>query len=291
VLEILASTLRLSTPLLFAAMGGVLCERAGIATICLEGAMIAGAWAAAVVNLETHNPWLGLVAGIVAGALVMCVHAALTLGARAQAIVSGVAVNLLALGLTPSLDKALYGSPTNTPSIPLGDRFTTVLGLPVLVYGALALPFAVHLLFSRTGWGLWITAAGDKPDALRALGISPVRVRLAALLAGGAMAGIGGVYLSIAHASQFTRDMTAGRGFIALAAVIFGKWKPLPAAAACLVFGVADMLQIHLQSVELWGTQVPVQFVQALPYVVTLVVLAGFVGKAVPPRAIVDGGR
>ncbi|MBY0369964.1 ABC transporter permease [bacterium] len=299
-IELLASSLRLSTPLLFAAMGGLLCERAGIATICLEGVMIMGAWAAASVAFGVSDPYIGLCMGILAGMLTMAIHCWLCVNAKADAIVSGVAVNMLAAGVTPLLTKAFFQSPTNTPSLAMEDRFGAVAvpgleALPVvgplfnqpwMIYLALVLPFALHYFFYSTGRGLRVLASGDNPEALETAGISPRSVRWKALLWGGALTALGGVYLSTAHASQFTRDMTAGRGFIALTAVIFGKWRPLPTLGACLFFGFFDALQIRLQSETIQGWEVPVQLVQSMPYLVALIVLAGFIGKARPPLAI-----
>ena len=299
--DLLASTLRLSTPLIFAASGGILCERSGIATICLEGVMLSAAFTAATVNYYTHNPWWGLLAGIAAGALTMGGHAFLSITARADQIISGVAVNIFAAGLTPLLTKTIFGSPTNTASIPIDERFHPY-SLPLfskipvageilfsqtpLIYFALILPFLIHYALGNTPWGLRLLAAGDGPGALRTAGGSPTKVRYLALFIGGAVASLGGVYLSIAHSSQFTRDMTSGRGFIALTAVIFGKWKPIPTLFACLFFGFTDALQIQLQSATLFGLPIPVQFIQCVPYVVTLVVLVGFIGKSRPPLAI-----
>jgi len=299
--ELLASTLRLSTPLLFAAMGGLLCERAGIATICLEGVMITSAWTAAVVNYYSHDPWMAVLAAMFAGAFTMLLHALLSLTARADHIVSGVAVNIIAAGITPLLNKVLFGSPTNSAAIPMGDRLS-VWPIPVLsqiplfgkvffeqpplIYLGMLLPLIIHWVYHHTRPGLRLRASGDGPEALLTAGVSPERVRYLALIAGGALASFGGTYLSISHASQFTRDMTAGRGFIALTAVIFGNWKPVPTAFACLLFGFADAVQIHLQGTTLFGLALPVQFIQAIPYVVTLVVLAGFIGKSVAPLSL-----
>jgi ABC-type uncharacterized transport system permease subunit len=299
-IELFASSLRLATPLLFAAMGGILCERAGIATICLEGVMIVGAWAAATVTYYTSDPLLGLTAGLAAGVLTMGLHALLSVTARADAIVSGVAVNMLAAGATPLLSKVLFQSPTNTPNLAMSERFGSVsipflsdlpaVGAlfmqPWLIYLALLLPFLLHYFLYQTGNGLHVLASGDNPEALRTAGISPKIVRWKALLVGGALTSLGGVYLATAHASQFTRDMTAGRGFIALTAVIFGKWKPLPTLLACLFFGFFDALQIRLQSEQIAGWDIPVNLVQSIPYLVALVVLAGFIGRAHPPLSI-----
>lgn len=299
--EMLASALRLSTPLLFAAMGGVICERSGIATICLEGVLLVAAWTAAVVTHQTGDPWLAASVAIGAGALAMTLHAFLTVTARGDQIISGVVVNFLAMGMTPLLSHAFFGSPTNTPSLQLAERMgewpipglssIPVLGpllfsQPGLVYLALLLPVALHFGLYRTAPGLRLLASGDGPEALRTSGVRPERVRYLALAVGGAVTSLGGVYLSICHASQFTREMSAGRGFIALTAVIFGKWRPLPTAMACLFIGLTDALQIQLQGASVGGIAIPVQFIQALPYVVTLIVLAGFIGKARAPLSI-----
>lgn len=291
-MELLASALRLSTPLLFAALGGLICERSGIATICLEGVMLVSAFTAAAVDAYVHDPVLALCAGMIAGSLTMGVHAVISVTAKADQIVSGVAVNFLAAGLTPLLSKSLFGSPTNTQSLALTDRFhawefgNPLLDQPTLVYLALLTPFLMHFLLYKTRFGLRVLAAGDGPEALQTSGVRYQRVRWLALLLGGAIASLGGTYLSITHASQFTRDMTAGRGYIALTALIFGKWRPLPTLFACLFFGFTDAAQIQLQSAEWAGHTVPVQALQALPYLVTLFVLVGFVGQARPPLAI-----
>ncbi len=280
-IEILSSTLRLATPLIFAAMGGFLCERSGIATICLEGVLLTSAWAGATVTYYT-NPYLGVLAAIIVGAMTMALHALLTVKAKDDQIISGVAVNLFAAGITPILTKLLFGSSTNTESIPLHARLYS----PVLTLLAFLLPFLIHFVTYRTGWGLRLLACGDGPEALKTSGVSPAKVRYWALSIAGAIIGFGGVYLSTAHASQFTRDMTAGRGFIALTALIFGKWRPLPAFIACLFFGFTDALQIQLQSSPLLGNTFPVQALQIFPYLITLLVLVGFIGSAKPPLAI-----
>lgn len=298
--ELLASTLRLAAPMLFAAMGGLLCERAGIATICLEGVLLFSALAAATAAFYLKNPWLGLGAGLLVGTLSMLLHAFLTVTAKADRIISGVAVNILAAGLTPLFCKLFFHSATNTESLPLELRMPS-LSIPglsekselfaqhFLVYVACLLPFLIHFYLYRTRAGNRIYAAGDGPKALETCGVSVARTRYLALALGGLLTSLGGVYLSIGHASQFTREMTAGKGFIALAALIFGKWKPIPTFLSCLFFAFTDAMQIRLQSMQ-WGSfEMPVQLLQALPYVVTLIVLAGFVGTARPPHAIVTG--
>jgi simple sugar transport system permease protein len=278
--QILASTLRVSTPLIFAALGGVLSERSGVVNIALEGKMLLGAFAAAVVTYGTHSPWLGLVGGMMGGLLAAALYASFVISLRANQIVAGMAINMLALGLTPFLCKILYDVTGSTPSIPIGERFQVA---PLyLCWVAVGLCW---FLMTRTPAGLWLGFAGEHPEALAAAGVRVNAVRWASVLAGGALAGAGGASLSIFLASSFSRDMTAGRGFMALAALIFGKWKPLSAALACLLFGFAEAIQIRIQGV--WGQgQVPVQFIQILPYVATILVLAGFVGRSRAPKAL-----
>ncbi len=299
--ELLESTLRLSTPLLFAAIGGFFAERSGIATICLEGVMITSAWTAAVVTYYTGNPWLGTLAAIVTGALTMSLHGLLSIYARADQIVSGVAVNIFAAGVTPYLNKLFFSSPTNSPAIAIESRFHA-LTIPVLselpivgklffsqlplVYVALLLPFLAHFIAYKTKWGLRLIACGDGPEALQSLGGNVKRTRFLYLIVAGMICSFGGTFLSISHASQFTRDMTAGRGFIALAALIFGKWRPIPTLFACLFFGFADSMQIRLQSTDWLTGSFPVQFIQMTPYLITLLVLVGFMGKSRPPLSI-----
>jgi simple sugar transport system permease protein len=278
--QILASTLRVSTPLIFAALGGMLSERSGVVNIALEGKMLLGAFAAAVVTCSTHSPWLGLAGGMMAGLLAAALYASFVISLRANQIVAGMAINMLALGLTPFLCKILYDVTGSTPSIPMGERFHAA---PLYLCWV-----AVGLCWFLMRWtpaGLWLGFAGEHPEALASAGVRVNAVRWASVLAGGALAGAGGASLSIFLASSFSRDMTAGRGFMALAALIFGKWRPLPAALACLLFGFAEAVQIRIQGV--WGQgQVPVQIIQILPYVATILVLAGFVGRSRAPKAL-----
>jgi len=299
--EFLASSIRMATPLLFAAMGGLLCERVGIATICLEGVMLISAFVAASVTFAFQNPWAGVFAGMLAGSLMMGLHGLLVLKGRADQIVSGVAINLLATGLCCVLCKVFFGAVTSTATL---DPSLTFHGLdipllskipllgpvlfqqPWLIYLSFLLPFLLYWIFTQTGLGLRLMACGDSPESLRSVGVSPLKIRTLTLLVGGMIASFGGIYMSISHGSQFTRDMTAGRGYIALAAVIFGKWKPLPAALTCLFFGLTDAMSIQLQGTMIFGVQLPVQAIQALPYVMTLAVLAGFIGKPEVPLTI-----
>lgn len=279
---VIGSTLRVSTPLLFAALGGILSERAGVINIALEGLMLVGAFAGASVAFYTHSPVLGALAAMGAGIVLAAFYALFVVKLKADQIVAGTAINLLAAGITPFLCKILFESGTATPTLPIADRFQSA---PIwIVWGLVAVVF---LWMRFTASGLWLQFAGEHPEALSTAGIRVSRVRWLAVLASGALAGLGGATLSIFLSSSFSRNMTAGRGFMALAAMIFGKWRPLPTAAACLFFGLADALQIRLQGVVLFGTEpVPVQFIQILPYVVTVLVLAGFVGKSRAPQSL-----
>ena len=281
-LQLFASTLRVSTPLIFAALGGMCSERAGVINIALEGLMLIGALGAAVGTLATHSAWLGAACGMAAAVALASVYALFVIRFRANQIVAGTAINMLALGLTPFVCKILYDVTGSTPMIPLDERFKRA---PLFLGWALVGLCWFGLKYTPAG--LWVSFAGEHPEALDAAGVRVNRIRWAAVLLSGALAGMGGASLSIFLSSSFSRNMTAGRGFMALAALIFGKWKPVPAVLACLLFGFAEAAQIRLQGVALWGGQpVPPQFVQVLPYVVTILVLAGFVGRSRPPKAL-----
>ncbi|OFZ18264.1 MAG: sugar ABC transporter permease [Bdellovibrionales bacterium GWB1_55_8] len=281
-LALIASTLRVSTPLLFASLGGLVSERSGVVNIALEGMMLVGAFGAAVVALSSGSPWLGAAAGAAAGLVFAVFYALIVIQLRADQIVAGTAMNMLAAGATPFLSKILYDSTGSTPGLPIDARFQFA---PVVLAWAFVL--LVWLWIAYTPSGMWLRFAGEKPEALEAAGVRVNRVRWTSVMLSGALAGIGGASLSIFLASSFSRNMTAGRGFMALAALIFGKWKPFPTAVACLLFGFADALQIRLQGVILWGTEpVPVQFIQILPYLATILVLAGLVGRSRAPRAL-----
>jgi simple sugar transport system permease protein len=279
---LLSSMLRVSTPLIFAALGGMLSERSGVINIALEGMMLVGAFGAAVGTYMSHSPWLGSVFGMGSGVVMAAVYGVFVIRLRANQIVAGTAINMLALGLTPFFCKLLYDVTGSTPAIPINERFQSA---PLyLCWVCVALCW---LLFKYTPAGLWLGFAGEHPEALDAAGIRVNLVRWAAVLASGALAGMGGVSLSIFLSSSFSRNMTAGRGFMALAALIFGRWKPLPAALACLLFGFTEAVQIRLQGVSVWGGKpIPVQFIQILPYLVTILVLAGFVGQSKAPKAL-----
>ncbi len=282
-LVLLGSSIRLATPLILAAMGGLFSERAGVINIALEAMMLAGAFTAASVTWSTGNPWIGLVAAIGAGMLIALVHAVTCIRFRADHVVSGTALNILMIGLPGFLSGALFRSSGSTPQIPQDQ----LIPMAPIVLASAAVPAGWYLLY-RTRFGLRLRAVGENPEAADAAGIDVLRVRYAGVLLSGALAAIGGAYLSIGQSSLFTRNMTSGRGFIALAALIFGKWRPVPTLLACLLFGFTDALTIQMQGVVKLpsGEDVPVQFIQMLPYVLTIVVLAGFVGHARVPKAL-----
>ncbi|MGE0633018.1 MAG: ABC transporter permease [Pseudobdellovibrionaceae bacterium] len=278
---LLFATFRVATPLIFASMGGLVSERAGVINIALEGFMLVGAFSSAVAALHLHSPWIGLLFGMFCAGILAALYALFVIQFKANQIVAGMAINLIASGIPPFVGNLLYHLTGNTPNLPVEGRFTFE---PLFL--AWVLVFGVALWYSKISSGLWVRFAGEIPEALEATGVSARKVRWSAVIASGALAGAGGASLSLYLSSSFSREMTAGRGFIALAALIFGRWKPLPTAAVCLFFGFADAIQIRLQSLELAGTKIPVQFIQILPYLVTILVLAGFVAKSHPPKSL-----
>ena len=280
---IIFSTIRLATPLLLAAIGGLYSERSGVINIALEGLMLAGAFTAAAVTHYAGNPWVGLLAAIMAGVLVAWIHALACIRFKADQVVTGTAINILFLGVPAFLSGALFLSSGSTPQIPKGDLLPVA---PIIIAFALV-PITWYVLY-RTPFGLRLRAVGENPEAADAAGVSVRRMRYSGVLLSGALAAIGGAYLSIGQSSLFTRNMTAGRGFIALAALIFGKWRPVQTMLACLLFGFADALTTQMQGVVKLpsGEDVPVQFIQMIPYVLTIVVLAGFIGQSRAPRSL-----
>ncbi|WP_342359804.1 ABC transporter permease [Terrarubrum flagellatum] len=305
---ILASALRLSTPLLLACLAGLYSERAGIFNIGLEGMMLGAAFAAAVTATQTQSAGLGLLAGLIVGVLLALVHAFASITQRGNQIVSGVAINTLAIGLTAVLGNAWYKEGGRTPPLPANVRFQTIelpyaaslrdtpvvgplysdllSGHYIFVYVALlAVPFTAFVL-NETRFGLRLRAVGENPAAVDTAGVSVERMRYLALVCCGLLCGLAGTYMSTAQSASFVTEMTAGKGFIALAALIFAKWRPWGALGACLLFGLLDAFAIRLEgaTLPLIG-QAPVQAIQALPYLLTVVLLAGFIGRAIPPKA------
>jgi simple sugar transport system permease protein len=277
ILILLASAIRQSTPLLLAALGGLYSERSGVINIALEGLMLAGAFTAATVTYVSGSPWIGLAAGVGAGVLVALIHGLACIKFKADQVVSGTAINILFLGVPALLSGAFFQSTGATPQLPQGQ----LMPLAPIVLAFLLVPVTWYVL-NRTPFGLRLRAVGENPEAADTAGVNVARVRFAAVMVSGALAAIGGAYLSIGQSSLFARNMSAGRGFIALAALIFGKWRPVQTMLACLLFGFADALSIQMQGVS----QVPVQFIQIVPYALTIVVLAGFIGHSRAPRAL-----
>ena len=308
-LSLAGSTVRLAAPLVLAALAGLYAERSGVVDIGLEGKMLAAAFAGAAVASLSGSAALGLGAGIAAALVLALLHGVAAIAAGADQIVSGMALNLIAAGATPSLASAWFGQRGTTPPLPAGARFgpitlplaqslgevpiagrvytTIISGHSLPVYLAwLAVPLTAFVL-SYTGFGLRLRAVGESPEAVNAAGLSVARLRFTALAVNGVLCGLAGVCLSMAQGNGFLRDMSAGRGYLALAALIFGKWRPWPVLAACLLFAAADAVQARLQGVILPGIgAVPVQLIQALPYMITVVILAGLVGTARPPRVL-----
>ncbi len=304
----LDATLRVATPLVLAALAGLFAERSGIVDIGLEGKMLGSAFAAAAAAAVSGSAWLGLMAGIGTSVALALLHGFACITHRGNHVVSGVAINILTAGLTVMLGISWFRQGGQTPPLPDAARFTAIVwpgaealaGIPVLgtlyrellsghnilVYVAfLAVPLTWWVVY-RTRFGLRLRAVGEHPEAVDSAGISVAVLRYRAMICCGVLCGIAGTYLSTAQNAAFGRDMTAGQGYIALAALIFGKWRPVPTMLACLLFGFLDAVAARLQGVELpMVGAIPVQFIQALPYVLTVVLLAGFIGKAVAPRA------
>ncbi len=286
-LSLASGTLRMATPLILCAMGGLFSERSGIVDIGLEGKMLAAAFAAAAAAAVTGSASAGLAAGCGAALLLALVHGFASITHGGNQVVSGVAVNMLASGLTITFGQAWFASGGATPALPASARFMTVVGgHNILVLAALASVPLTWWVIGRTRFGLRLRAVGESPRAVQAAGVSVAGLRYRAVLACGLLTGIAGTYLSLAQSAGFSREMTAGQGYIALAALIFGKWRALPAFGACLLFGFVDVLAIRLQGVAVAGVAVPVQLFQVLPYGLTVILLAGFVGRAVAPKAI-----
>lgn len=302
------STLRVATPLLLAALAGLCSERAGIVDIGLEGKMLAAAFAAASAAAVTGSPWAGLLAGIMASVLLALIHGYVSINQRGNQIVSGMAINILVAGLAPTLANAWFSRGGQTPLLGNEARFTeitlpladTLSGVPVvgdiysnvlsghsmLTYVAFASVPVVAWVLYKTRFGLRLRAVGENPEAVETAGISVVLLRYQAMIIAGILCGIAGSSLSTALGAGFIRDMSAGKGYLALAAMIFGRWKPVPTLLACLLFAFVDALQGRLQGVALpLIGEIPVQFTIMLPYVLTVVILAGFVGKMDAPKA------
>jgi len=307
-LQVLDSGVRLGTPLLLACLAGLFSERAGVFDIGLEGKMLLAAFFAGAVAFLTGSAWLGLLAGIAGSMSLALVHGLASITFRGNQLISGVAINFLASGLTVLIGQNWFHLGGRTPPLKGAARFESITlpgadalaGVPVLgpiyhdlisghtvlVYIAFAaVPLTWWVLF-RTRFGLRLRAVGENPAAVDTAGVSVVRLRFTAVLLAGVLCGIAGAYLATsAPSAGFGKEMTAGKGFIALAALIFAKWRPWTALGATMLFGLLEAVSIRFQNIGVGLFVVPVQFMQALPYILTVVILAGFVGKATPPRA------
>ena len=309
-LSMLASTLRLAAPLVLCAMAGIFSERSGIIDIGLEGKMLISAFFAAAAASVFDSAWLGLACGISASVLFALVHGFACISNRGDQVISGLALNVLASGISVVLGMAWFSQGGRTPALGHDGRFLSlqlpgvdalnavpvlgsfyrelISGHNLLLYVAfISVPVSWWLLW-KTRFGLRLRAVGENPAAVDTAGISVTWLRYRAVIACGVLTGIAGAYLSTAQNASFLKNMSAGQGYIALAAMIFGKWRPRTALLACLLFGFLDASAARLQGVVLpfINTPIPVQFIQALPYILTVVLLAGFIGKAVAPKAI-----
>lgn len=303
------STIRLAVPLVLASLAGLFAERSGVVDIGLEGKMLGAAFAAASAAFVTGSALAGLAMGILVSIALSMIHGFACITHRGDQVVSGMALNIMVAGLAPTLAEAWFAQGGRTPGIPAEARFKAItIPLPgplndlplvglihrelisghnILVYLTAAIVPLVAWIVYRTRFGLRLRAVGENPSAVDTAGISVTAMRYKALLFTGVLCGIAGTYLSTAHGSSFIRDMTAGKGYLALAALIFAKWRPVPALFACLLFAFTDAIQVRLQGVPLPIVgEVPTQAIQALPYIATVLLLAGFVGRAVAPKAI-----
>lgn len=306
-LQVLDSTVRLATPLLLACLAGLFSERAGIFDIGLEGKMLLAAFFSAAVAYVTGSVWLGLLAGIASSMVLAGLHGLASITFRGNQLISGVAINFLAAGMTVLIAQDWFKQGGRTPSLIGGARFEPITlplaetlqpvpvigplyhdlisGHTILVYIAFLCVPATWWLLYRTRFGLRLRAVGENPAAVDTAGVSVVGLRYAAVAICGILCGIAGAYLATALQAGFVKDMTAGRGYIALAALIFAKWRPWYALSATLLFGLLQAVALRYQNIDLGGVVIPVQVMDALPYILTVVILAGFVGKAIPPRA------
>lgn len=282
----LIQTLRISVPYLFASMGGVISEKAGLIALSLEGYMLTGAFCAAVGSYYSGSAWVGVLSGMAGATVMAIIYAIATVRFRADQVVIGIAINLMAIGATRFFLRLAFDSAANSPRVNgFGDRVSgtgaATLASNPLFWMALLSVAGVYWLMYRTPYGLRVRAVGEHPAAAVSVGIPVDRIRYIAAALSGAIAGLGGVYLALDQ-HKFSSEMTAGRGFIALAATIFGRWHPRRAAIACLFFAAAETLQIQLQGREL----IPSQFIDMIPYLLTIIALAGIVGRVHPPAAL-----
>ena len=303
------ATLRVATPLILCAMAGLFSERSGIIDISLEGKMLMSAFAAASMAALTGSPLLGLAGGILVSVALSLIHGFACITHKGNQVISGLAINILASGLTVTLGIALFAQGGQTPFLNKSERFTDIVlpfaeqaehvpvlgtiykeiisGHNLLVWVALVSVIFTGYVVFRTAFGLRLRAVGEKPEAVDSAGVSVSGLRFQAVIIAGVLCGIAGTYLSTAHGAGFIREMAAGKGYIALAALIFGKWRPVPALLACLMFGFMEALAARLQGVEIPVIgYISTDLILVLPYLLTVILLAGFIGKASPPRSI-----
>jgi simple sugar transport system permease protein len=308
IILMLDATIRVATPLIFASLAGMFSERSGVVNIGLEGKLLGSAFTGAAVAYMTGSAMLGLFAGILVSVMLSLIHGFASITHRGDQVVSGMAINILAAGLTVTLGRHWFSQGGQTPALSGDARFApiyfpgadAIADVPVigLIYSELlsgrtfieylliiAVPLCWYVMF-KTRFGLRLRAVGESPSAVDTAGISVVKMRYSAQIICGILVGIGGVYLSVAQTAQFIPNMSAGKGYMALAALIFGKWRPFTALGACLLFGFLDVMAIQLQGKTLGGYVIPVQAIEAVPYILTVVLLAGFMGKSVAPKAI-----
>ncbi|WP_211222837.1 ABC transporter permease [Paludibacterium yongneupense] len=305
----LDSTVRVATPLTLAALAGLFSERSGVVDIGLEGKMLIAAFASAAAAYVTGSPWLGLMAGVAAAVMFSMLHAFVSVTYNGNQLISGMAINTIASGITPVLALAWFQQGGNTPPLPDEARFAeialpfvdTLRNVPVigpvysgLISGHSILVYMTVLIIPLVSWfvfksrfGLRLRSMGENPHAADTAGISVARVRYIALFWNGVLCGMAGTFLSVYQTGSFIKEMTAGKGYLALAALIFGKWRPVPAMIGCLLFAFADAVQIRLEGVELpFVGAIPSQFIAVIPYVLTVLLLAGFVGRSTAPKAV-----
>ncbi len=303
------ATIRVATPLILCAMAGLFSERSGIIDISLEGKMLMAAFVAGAVAALSGSPWIALGSAIIVSVIFSLIHGFACITHKGNQVISGLAINILASGLTVTIGIALFAKGGQTPFLSSDQRFSSmtlpfaeqlsvipiigtiyrevISGHNLLVWVAFLAVFITGYIVFKSTFGLRLRAVGEKPEAVDSAGISVNLMRYKAVMIAGILCGIAGAYLSIAHGAGFGREMTAGKGYIALAAMIFGNWRPVPAMMACLMFGFLDALAARLQGVSLpYIGEISTDLILVLPYVLTVVLLAGFIGKATPPLAI-----
>lgn len=279
IISLILATLRQAAPIMITALGGMFSEVTGVVNIGLEGMMLMGAFTAAVGSYYTGSPIVGILAGMLAGGLMALIHGILSIKYKGNQTVSGVAINLFASGFTIFMLRVLFNQSGNSPAV---EKAPQIMGMSLIVFIIYAISAWTIWFLYKTKTGLRMRAVGEHPLAADTVGIDVYKIRYFGVIMSGVLAGLGGAYLSIGALNQFTKEMSAGRGFIALAALVFGKWKPKGVIAASLLFGFADALQVIIQQ---YVKSIPPQFIQMIPYVLTILALAGVVGKAVAPKA------